>query len=64
MACSETKLFWRLRVGEQRTPYLLTAAVRQQCADCLAAVGAVHNNNNNNNNDIYTAHFSKRLKCA
>jgi len=20
--------------------------------------------NNNNNNDIYTAHFSKRLKCA
>jgi len=21
-------------------------------------------NNNNNNNDIYTAHFSKRLKCA
>ena len=22
------------------------------------------NNNNNNNNDIYTAHFSKRLKCA
>ena len=23
-----------------------------------------YNNNNNNNNDIYTAHFSKRLKCA
>jgi len=31
-----------------------------------AKAGMVHsvNNNNNNNNDIYTAHFSKRLKCA
>jgi len=25
---------------------------------------SLNNNNNNNNNDIYTAHFSKRLKCA
>ena len=30
--------------------------VRPQCNN--------NNNNNNNNNDIYTAHFSKHLKCA